>query len=320
MRERNFYATRAQFSTTWAQIPATERNFKNCTFCMFWARALLHQPSGIFSLHKFVYQLVLQVGTCSYGSQGSGLGPELLDVPSTTVIIVSNQTCQVPFLFRFLCRGMLTGKSLNIPASTTVVLQQELNVALAISLSLLQEETRLGENNRSGICLNRVSGNLRLHGPAHAMASQGLPSRSTAGFLLQCSRQSLQRKQIQNVQTTAKSCSTVVAAVCNLCDHKRGRMVLATSGDPVLEAGHVLSEWGLICFMTVESGRGGDNGCRFERGVWLGWGSSPCTSHGWKENISMAKLDSTIRNCMGQWRDILRILLCGRYKFRTLSR
>ena len=62
MHVRNFCATRAHFSTTWALIPATERNFKNCTFCMFWARALLHQPSGIFSLHKFVYQLVLQVG------------------------------------------------------------------------------------------------------------------------------------------------------------------------------------------------------------------------------------------------------------------
>ena len=75
--ERNFCATRAQCSTTWAQIPATERNFKRCTYSSFCARALFNHPSGIFSVHKFVYQWVLQVVIVTKLHEPSSINPDI---------------------------------------------------------------------------------------------------------------------------------------------------------------------------------------------------------------------------------------------------
>ena len=69
--ERNLCATRTQVATTWAQIQFP--NFKKCTFCVLWARALLNQPSGFFSLDQFVYQLVPRKGPKQWNHQKMAL-------------------------------------------------------------------------------------------------------------------------------------------------------------------------------------------------------------------------------------------------------
>ena len=52
MHERNCCATRAQFSTTWAQIPATERNFKKMYLLyVLGSRAFTPAERNLFVTH-----------------------------------------------------------------------------------------------------------------------------------------------------------------------------------------------------------------------------------------------------------------------------
>ena len=82
--ERNFCATRAQFPQLERNFPQPSAISKSVLFAFFSVRALFKQPGGNFSLHKFVYQLVLQVVTRLCGTHNSRPGTGE-DPPSAAV-------------------------------------------------------------------------------------------------------------------------------------------------------------------------------------------------------------------------------------------